>query len=519
MFRHESETVIGKAKARASKQKEKGKLKAHSSTTSPSSTSSNNNWIPPTDDEIEQEALKREFAEFALDQPQKLQGGFVQELVPFGSFNFSLKTGLQHRAQAFFYSKSRSWLQNYDLLGTLCNQTTADEHLLASMSAVGLASLSNALHTPELLERSRSDYVTALRLTNEALRSPAGVKKDSTLFSVMILSIYETITGSDERSLEAWTKHINGATALVKLRGLDQFKNEAGQRMFLQVLSYLMLSCIQRTLPMPPHMIKLRDIASKQMDMSKTAWKSSNAIIDFTIFRAATRNCEIVGTRNIFEKARAIDQRFEDIFSTVPNEFQYRTVYTDENPHLVWNGFYHVYTQHWTAQVWNGVRTCRIILNETLRDQMLVDSTAMNPIFSPEEREMQCQASVAIMMECRHGILASVPQHTSFQDSIEPASLLEGSRGYFILWPLYLVGIMDVAELEVREWVVQRLRGIADFAGISQARVLANFIARKINPYGWETKPKPRFRGFLDRIGGHGRFEEWGVDDMDEDGG
>jgi len=507
MFRNESEAVIGKVKARENtKAKAKEKRRAVQSP----STSSSSPMSSSSIDEVDPESVKREVVEFTLQQPDTLVGGFVSEMVPIGALSLPPNIHLQHRAQAFFYSKSPLWLQNYDLLGTLCTQTTADEHLLASMSAVGLATLSNSLHTPELLNRSRKDYITALHLTNAALRSPTDVKKDSTLFSVMILSIYETITGSDSRSLSAWTKHVNGATALVKLRGREQFKSNAGQRMFLQVLSYLMLSCIQRTLPMPAHMIELRQTAARYMDNNKSAWQASGAIIDFTVLRAAIRNGDLVGPKNIIEQSLALDKRFANIFTDPPEEFKYKKVYTTDNPHLVWNGMYHVYATHSTAQIWNGTRTCRILLHEGIRDQILVDLTAMEPYFTVEEAEMQNSASVEIMMECQRDILASVPQHTSVQNPTEPTSLLEGSRAYFILWPLYLVGVMDLVTEDVRNWVVQRLRGLADVAGISQAKVLGDYIAAKENPWEWDTKPVPNIkRGIVERSGSVVGFEEW----------
>ncbi|TVY89141.1 hypothetical protein LAWI1_G004418 [Lachnellula willkommii] len=508
IFRDESEAVIGKAKGKGkattkAKASSKAKQKQRPSSNSPSSISSSDNWNPPADGD--QEYLKKELAELVLEP--KMHGGFVQEMVPFGSFSLPPKTSLEYRAQAFFYSKSPLWLRNFELLGALCSQTNADEHLLASMSAVGLASLSNTLHTPELLTRSRKDYVTALRLTNAALRSPTEVTKDSTLFSVMILSIYETVTGTNERSLSAWTEHVNGATALVKLRGLEQFETDAGQRMFLQVLGYIMLSCIQRTIPMPEHMIELRNIAAKHMDTRKTAWRSAGIIIDFTIFRAGIRDSRIVGPRNVVNGALEIDKRFAEVFSRVPKEFRYETIYTDENPDLVWNGMYHIYSEHWSAQIWNGTRTCRILLGETIRDQLITDAKSLAPSFSPEENEAIMRDSTVVSMQCQRDILASVPQHTSAQDSTEPALMLTGSRGNFILWPLYLVGVMDLSSDEVRAWVSQRLCGIGDVGGINQARLLGEFIANRNNPFQWEANQVFK-DGFLEMAENQARFEE-----------
>ncbi|TVY37360.1 hypothetical protein LOCC1_G006334 [Lachnellula occidentalis] len=499
IFRDESEAVIGKAKGKA-KAKANSKAKQRSSNSpSSSTTTSSDNWTPPADDE--QQYLKNE-----LTEPLNLNthGGSDQEMVPFCSFSFPPKTPLEFRAQAFFYSKSPLWLRNFELLGTLCSQTYADDHLLASMSAVGLASLSNTLHTPELLLESRKDYVNALRLTNAALRSPTEVTKDSTLFSVMILSIYETVTGTNEHSIDAWTAHVNGAAALVKLRGLEQFKTDAGQRMFLQVLAYIMLSCIQRTIPMPAHMIELRNTAAKYMDTRKTAWRSAGVIIDFTTFRAGIRESKIVGPRNLVNGALEIDRRFADVFSVVPKEYKYETVYTDENPHLVWNGMYHIYSEYWSAQVWNGTRTCRILLGETIRDQLIADSKSLEPSFSPEEKEVIMRDSIVVSMQCQRDVLASVPQHTSAQDS--------GSSGNFILWPLYLVGVMDLATDAVRAWVSRRLCDIGHMSGINQATLLGQFIANRNNPFQWEANEVFK-EGFFKLAGIQARFE-----DMDEEG-
>ena len=209
MFRNESASVIGKAKAR-----ELSKAKAKSRSQSPvvAGPSGWKNEPPSLDDELT-----------SLAPVQEKDLGFsVETPVP----KFSMFPTIEERALSFFSNNSSTWLRNFDVTDDLCTQTSTGEHLLASMSAVGLASFSHSVHAPELMVRARREYVSALRLTNSALRSPTEVKKDSTLFSVMILSIFERVTGNTERSLAAWAEHVNGAAALVKLRGKDQFKTQ-----------------------------------------------------------------------------------------------------------------------------------------------------------------------------------------------------------------------------------------------------------------------------------------------------
>jgi hypothetical protein len=127
------------------------------------------------------------------------QGAFVTTLLP----TFSMSPDLEQRARGFFATHSVELNPDFDLVHKLCTQTSADAHLLASINAVGLASFSQYVHSPELMVKARQDYILALGLTNAALRSPKEVKKDSTLFSVMILSIFETIAGTTVDSLVA----------------------------------------------------------------------------------------------------------------------------------------------------------------------------------------------------------------------------------------------------------------------------------------------------------------------------
>lgn len=414
--------------------------------------------------------------------------------------NYSMFPTLEERSVAFFGTLAPTWFRAFDLIENLCGQSVIEEHLQASISAVGLAGFSNTMHAPEIMARARRDYVKALQLTNQALRSPIAAKKDSTLFSVMVLSIYEMISGNNERSLESWTEHIKGAAALVKFRGQEQFNSSAGQKLFLQVTSNLMLSCIQRTIPMPEHIIELRKEAKKFMDVESPGWRLSGVIIDFTIFRSKVRDCEIVGPRNVIEQALKLDQRFIDEFKDLPEEWNYMTVYSTENPDIIWNGQYHIYREYWMSHIWNGMRTCRILLHELIRDQLLAASTANTVLFTDDENAIQLDSSIEIMLEMQADILASVPHHTPSLLNQSSSGLLDGSRSYFVLWPLFLVGTMDLTTEPIRRWAAARLRDIGETVGIRQAIVISELLTRKGLPTAWDTKPAPRLMSHQARI-------------------
>lgn len=144
-------------------------------------------------------------------------------------------------------------LTGYCSLFDLWNPSTANEEsdsVLASVTAVGLVGVAQMTRSQTALDAARKSYGKALKLTNAALRDQAEAVKDTTMLSVLILGLFEMIGGSSARTTEAWQKHLNGAAALAKIRGMAQFRSRAGIRMFFMLTQNTMISCIQNELPM-----------------------------------------------------------------------------------------------------------------------------------------------------------------------------------------------------------------------------------------------------------------------------
>jgi hypothetical protein len=112
---------------------------------------------------------------------------------------------------------------------------SADVGLREGMKAVGLAGFAHASRSSSLMRNARYQYVKALQAVNAALKSPEHVKKDSTLTSIMVLSIFENLTGYNQKSLKAWSEHVNGAASLLKIRGIEQINTIVGRRLLAQV--------------------------------------------------------------------------------------------------------------------------------------------------------------------------------------------------------------------------------------------------------------------------------------------
>jgi hypothetical protein len=91
---------------------------------------------------------------------------------------------------------------------------------------------------------------------NDALQSPTEMKKDTTLLAINLLGMYEIIAGSPW-TLDYWYQHIYGATALLRLRGLEQFDTCEGGRLFMLITNNLIMACVGRRTPIPHHIHSL----------------------------------------------------------------------------------------------------------------------------------------------------------------------------------------------------------------------------------------------------------------------
>lgn len=98
-----------------------------------------------------------------------------------------------------------------------------------AVDATALMTLANATNAPPLMIKARQRYGKAIRSLRTALASPDQAVKDETFASVVLLSLFEDITG--ERN-GLFSSHTAGFEFLMKLRGEDQLGHQRGRDMF-----------------------------------------------------------------------------------------------------------------------------------------------------------------------------------------------------------------------------------------------------------------------------------------------
>lgn len=109
------------------------------------------------------------------------------------------------------------------------------QHFKLAFDACALASLNNQLNKGNRFEKEATRlYAKALSATYSALQDPEIATQDTTLASILLFSVFESITATRVDNL-AWGTHIEGAIQLVMSRGKNQLRTEIGECLFNSV--------------------------------------------------------------------------------------------------------------------------------------------------------------------------------------------------------------------------------------------------------------------------------------------
>ncbi|PVH89638.1 hypothetical protein DL98DRAFT_564942 [Cadophora sp. DSE1049] len=361
---------------------------------------------------------------------------------------------------------------------------TLDDTLVAGITATGLAGFANTAKSAEVMRHARRQYAIALQLINKALGSPEDALKDSTLLAVLILAIFETTAGSKQLSLKEWRHHMNGAAALLKLRGRPQLWTPIGFKLFMHASTHVMVGCLHREIAMPPELLELRQEAFQSVS-DEPVWQYLKTADEFTIFRGAVRSGTLSDPEEIITAALIIDRKLLQIFIDIPPGWIYEKVVSEVEQYVVFEKRYDIYYDHCIAQTWNGMHTARIMLNETICFQL----TRLNE--SRPGYASQWEQSTQICVEMSYAILRSVPQHLGyiarlpFQGDGSTAHITESLKrdpshpslgSWFLLWPLYIAATTRVATAEMRAYAGTILDYVGETIGIKQGTNLASFI-------------------------------------------
>lgn len=388
----------------------------------------------------------------------------------------------------------------FEWIPELLERPQVPDLLRHSVNAVSLAGLGNARKSPEISQKARAEYASALRLTTSALQDKTVALRDDTLVSVIMLGMFENMVFSDRQSIDTWAKHTAGASALIVERGPEQFKGSIARRVFHQFYGVALLVALERGEMVHKGLHDLYDDLRPNSDYDRHGRMWTTRIVDVMHDAINLNQDKTSDPVTMLTRAMKIDRELDAVKSLMPSVWHYETLQLATPSDHHFGNVFSVYIDPWIAQMWNNLRSCRMYLYKAVRENIKKGLEHNPPCFIPSLVEPQKLAAEQVMRTTVAGVIASVPQITGMIPFPKQADLVAGTSlassvmqqaqhrlhppGTFLdpaqspgmmhlIWPIYAVGQSDLATPKMRDWAIDMLQFLALRLGTRQAVVLA----------------------------------------------
>lgn len=408
----------------------------------------------------------------------------------------AISLDVQARESFFAYyvtGLSRTW----NFLLPFYDQRDTPDHLKLAIEAVSLAHLSHQVYSEIALASAKERYISALHMTNKALKSSAIASNDTILLTSLLLDLFEKITNNEPRHVQSWKSHVNGALALVKLRGLDQFQDPAIIRVLVRLSTNLLISCVATATAVPKELSELRAYAEKYLNIGDPKWDLSALMMNYANLQSASRNNEISDDERICIILE-LDAKLESLALDMPRPWQYKTEFMEGNSEWSYANYFDVYPERHITQTWNVLRLIRILLNESILEHFLASTTPSSNVLSILNIKARISA-----LACE--ICASAPQYTDcflearsgtvwskatkcekpHHDSNYQHSPFRKLDCYTLIFPLFVAAQSWGSSSTMKPWAIKQLYHISNHFDIRNAELVAKILenGRALNPW------------------------------------
>ncbi|KAJ4370587.1 hypothetical protein N0V83_005108 [Neocucurbitaria cava] len=369
------------------------------------------------------------------------------------------------------------------------DRNVAPEHLTLGIDAVSLAFLSHQFSSPTAKDLGRRKYCAALREINKEVQDPEKARATSTFEGALLLDLFEKIMKSASHFNSSCHAHVQGALALVKLRGIEQFTESAELTALMGLTLNATVCSLSTGTTVPEEIRQIREHASQFVDTSYPKWKLGGIMIDVTDLAAEIRSGTVAADERIARSSK-LDREMEVVALEAGPAWTYERKFVSGHDQrvIVPDGFfplYDVYPNRMVTQMWNVLRLSRILLCEEI---VASCSTSEDPASQPESERAQ-----RAILEMIREICASVPQMTNC-DFAARHKLPNGGDGlatpgsehshtmshildvYILLFSLYIVAWSRNCPAAAREWTIKQLHHIANHFSIREAAVILEIL-------------------------------------------
>jgi hypothetical protein len=397
----------------------------------------------------------------------------------------------------FFAYYVSDFSHTWDFLFSYLDPITTPEHLSLGIDAVSLAFLSHQVSSPTAKQLGTQKYVQALRKINKIIQDPETAAKMSTFEAALLLDLFEKMMISVSEMDASRHAHVQGALALVKLRGITQFTKGPEVRALLGLSLNATICSLSTGSAIPKEVQEIRKHAAQFVDTSYPKWRLSDCILEAVDLPDELRNRSMSPQERIARSA-ALDRRLEVVALEAGNAWSYERKFASRHDQRVNvpDGFfplYDVYPNRTITQMWNVLRLTRI--------QLCEDIVELCVPLDDAESVAELKRAKQVIVEMVREICASCPQMTNCCFAAKhrlPDGAIASSHHthtmshifdvYILIFSLYVVACSPNCPPTAREWTIGQLQHIAEHFGVKEAANILAILHRKetgehVNPW------------------------------------
>ncbi len=407
--------------------------------------------------------------------------------------------------EAFFAWFLPSNGSGWDFLNQYAKSSSAaPEQLRLSLDAVGLAFLSHQASSPMAKERARQKYGEAMKKINRSLRDPVSAKKKSTLQGALLLDLFEKILQPEADTQPSTYAHAGGALALVKHRGITQFRGTEDLKVLIGLALIVTMTSFNQGRPTPDYVWDIRKYCAQYIDTSNPRWRLGGLMAEVTDLAANMLAGRMTSEERV-SKSIGLDQKFKalDIESRPTWSYERCFISRIEGAIIVPEGFplvYDVYSHRVFAQTRQNLMLTRILLAEEIINSC---ATSHHP-----ERFRQSEQAKSRILDLSQHICASVPHMTdcdfAARHRLPPAShFATGSQHthtvthlsdvYTCIFTLLLMAAARHCPPAAYDWAVKQLHLIADHFGLKEAAINLDLLKQQERAQQKQDSTEPRY--------------------------
>ncbi|KAJ5666394.1 uncharacterized protein N7477_008842 [Penicillium maclennaniae] len=347
--------------------------------------------------------------------------------------------------------------------------------LRLAVDATALMTLANSSNAPPLMIKARHEYGKALRGLREALASPDSAVKDETFASVMLLSLYEDISG--ERN-GLFSSHTAGFEFLMKLRGEGQLNHRRGRAMFNFAYAHTYVEILALG-DKPRHDIDRVLGSLDGNDPVEGLMLAASRISQLFVSMQTVRTPpELVTVVQWIEAGRRSDEELSQWPLQLPDRWLPLVVYSSTGEPLM------VYKSVANAVIWNYYRAARVMLQQLLfsinRTYLSIKRKSRKPDDPSQVGSVLDEAALcAVVQEMTTDVCNSIPFCLSDVDELgRPTSSRGGkpiraAQAHGLIWPFWYILSCGMPTEAQSNQIREVLWRIGSTLGIKLALMLA----------------------------------------------